>query len=88
MLAMHEPPHYDTPTMALIDHRLRGEVGEGLYDAIWRLRIDQGLSWRLIAEHLQRWTGQDVTYETVRRWSLDWGIEPDGQATEQPKDVA
>lgn len=63
-------PHL-TPTALLMDRLLRDEVGEGLIDAVLRLR-DAGESTRSVALWLHRSTGWRVTHESVRMWEQEW----------------
>jgi hypothetical protein len=69
VLAMSEPT-----TLFLL---MEAKLGEPLAEFIAARR--PGTAWRLIAIELTRRTGIDVTYETVRGWSL-----AAGQRGEQP----
>lgn len=62
-------PH--TPTALLMDARLRAEEGDGIVEAVGRLKAS-GKSYREIAWWLEDTTEVRVSHETVRSWDVEW----------------
>lgn len=54
-----EPPPLQRLVDTLLDGKLDTFIGE---------RRAAGRAWRLISRDIYELTGQDVTYETLRRW--------------------
>lgn len=64
----------DTPRARLVDLCLRSETGEGLGDAIVRLR-DEGRTWPQIADYLSVRSGVEIGREGLRLWARDMGLD-------------